>query len=148
MAGYLPAEATAEAFADGWYRTGDVGWVEPEGWIHLTDRAKELIKVKGFQVAPAELEALIVTHPGVADAAVFGEPCAEAGERPVARVVRAAGSDVAAEDLMDFVAARVAGYKRLARVEFAETIPKSPSGKILRRLLRPPPAPLTQVENP
>ena len=72
MAGYLPDEATADAFADGWYRTGDVGWLEPEGWVHLTDRSKEMIKVNGFQVAPAEIEAVLHGHPAVLDCAVFG----------------------------------------------------------------------------
>ena len=86
MAGYLPEEATAEAFVDGWYRTGDVGWVEPEGWVHLTDRAKEMIKVKGFQVAPAEIEAVLHGHPSVLDCAVFGVPDDRAGEVPVAAV--------------------------------------------------------------
>ena len=82
MAGYLPEEANADAFADGWYRTGDVGWLEPEGWVHLTDRSKEMIKVKGFQVAPAEIEAVLHGHPGVLDCAVFGVPDESAGEVP------------------------------------------------------------------
>jgi acyl-CoA synthetase (AMP-forming)/AMP-acid ligase II len=82
MAGYLPEGDTAAAFADGWYRTGDVGWVEPEGWVHLTDRAKEMIKVNGFQVAPAEIEAVLHGHLGVRDCAVFGVPDDAAGERP------------------------------------------------------------------
>ena len=84
MAGYLPDEANAEAFVDSWYRTGDIGWLEPEGWVHLTDRAKEMIKVKGFQVAPAEVEAVLHGHPAVLDCAVFGIPDDEAGEVPVA----------------------------------------------------------------
>ena len=82
MAGYLPAEATAEAFADGWYRTGDVGWLEPEGWVHLTDRSKEMIKVNGFQVAPAEIEGVLHGHPAVLDCAVFGLADERAGEVP------------------------------------------------------------------
>ena len=86
MAGYLPDEATAAAFADGWYRTGDVGWLEPEGWVHLTDRCKEMIKVSGFQVAPAEIEAVLHGHPAVVDCAVFGVPDERAGEVPVAAV--------------------------------------------------------------
>ena len=86
MAGYLPDEATAEAFADGWYRTGDVGWLEPEGWVHLTDRAKEMIKVNGFQVAPAEIEAVLHGHAAVLDCAVFAIPDERAGEVPVAAV--------------------------------------------------------------
>ena len=87
MAGYLPDEANAEAFVgDGWYRTGDVGFVEPEGWVHLTDRSKEMIKVSGFQVAPAEIEAVLHGHPAVLDCAVFGVPDVRAGELPVAAV--------------------------------------------------------------
>ena len=82
MASYLPDEATAAAFADGWYRTGDVGWLEPEGWVHLTDRSKEMIKVSGFQVAPAEIEAVLHGHPAVVDCAVFGVPDERAGEVP------------------------------------------------------------------
>src|SRR3546814_4515578 len=86
MAGYLPDEANADAFHDGWYRTGDVGWIEPEGWVHLTDRSKEMIKVNGFQVAPAEIESVLHGHPSVLDCAVFGVPDERAGEVPVAAV--------------------------------------------------------------
>ncbi len=86
MAGYLPEDDTAAAFDDGWYRTGDVGWLEPEGWVHLTDRCKEMIKVSGFQVAPAEIEAVLLGHPGVVDCAVFGVADERAGEVPVAAV--------------------------------------------------------------
>ena len=82
MAGYLPDEANADAFADGWYRTGDVGWLEPDGWVHLTDRSKEMIKVNGFQVAPAEVEAVLHGHPAVVDCAVFGVADERAGEVP------------------------------------------------------------------
>ena len=82
MAGYLPDEANSDAFAEGWYRTGDVGWLEPEGWVHLTDRSKEMIKVKGFQVAPAEIEAVLHGHPGVRDCAVFAVPDESAGRCP------------------------------------------------------------------
>ena len=86
MAGYLPDEANAEAFVGygGGDRTGDVGFVEPEGWVHLTDRSKEMIKVSGFQVAPAEIEAVLHGHPAVLDCAVFGVPDERAGEVPVA----------------------------------------------------------------
>ena len=113
MAGYLPDEATAGAFADGWYRTGDVGWLEPEGWVHLTDRCKEMIKVSGFQVAPAEIEAVLHGHPAVVDCAVFGVPDERAGEVPVAAVQLEPGSDVTAEDLEGLVADSLATYKRL-----------------------------------
>ena len=106
MAGYLPDEATAGAFDDGWYRTGDVGWLEPEGWVHLTDRCKEMIKVSGFQVAPAEIEAVLHGHPAVVDCAVFGVPDERAGEVPVAAVQLEPGSGVGAEELERLVERR------------------------------------------
>jgi acyl-CoA synthetase (AMP-forming)/AMP-acid ligase II len=133
MTGYLPEEATDQAFADGWYRTGDVGWLEAEGWVHLTDRAKEMIKVNGFQVAPAELEGVLRTHPAVGDAAVVGVPDDEAGERPVAFVV--ARGELDREELMAFVAVQVAPYKQLREVELVDALPRSPTGKLLRRML-------------
>jgi long-chain acyl-CoA synthetase len=136
MAGYLPEEATAAAFADGWYRTGDVGWLEPEGWVHLTDRSKEMIKVSGFQVAPAEIEAVLHGHPAVTDCAVFGVPDARAGEVPVAAVQLEAGSDVTTDDLERLVADALATYKRLRQVVVVDAIPRTPSGKVLRRTLR------------
>ena len=86
MAGYLPDSATAEAFSDGWYRTGDVGHIDAEGWLRITDRSKEMIKVRGFQVAPAEIEAVLHGHPAVEDCAVFGVPDAANGEAIVAAV--------------------------------------------------------------
>ena len=131
MAGYLPDEATAAAFADGWYRTGDVGWLEPEGWVHLTDRSKEMIKV-----APAEIEAVLHGHPAVIDCAVFGVPDQRAGEVPVAAVQLEAGSDVSTEDLERLVADALATYKRLRHVVLVDAIPRTPSGKVLRRTLR------------
>jgi long-chain acyl-CoA synthetase len=138
MAGYLPEEASAAAFDDGWYRTGDVGWLEPEGWVHLTDRCKEMIKVSGFQVAPAEIEAVLHGHPAVADCAVFGVFDERAGEVPVAAVQLVAGADgdVAAEELQRLVADSLAGYKRLHEVVVVDAIPRTPSGKVLRRALR------------
>jgi acyl-CoA synthetase (AMP-forming)/AMP-acid ligase II len=136
MAGYLPDEANADAFVDGWYRTGDVGWLEPEGWVHLTDRSKEMIKVKGFQVAPAEIEAVLHGHPAVADCAVFGIPDELSGEVPVAAVRLEAGSDVDADELESLVADTLATYKRLAHVVVVDEIPRLPSGKVLRRTLR------------
>jgi len=136
MAGYLPDEATASAFADGWYRTGDVGWLEPEGWVHLTDRSKEMIKVSGFQVAPAEIEAVLHGHPDVVDCAVFGVLDERAGEVPVAAVHLRSGSDVTAGDLQRLVADTLATYKRLHHVVLVEVVPRTPSGKVLRRTLR------------
>jgi long-chain acyl-CoA synthetase len=136
MAGYLPADATRDAFVDGWYRTGDVGWLEPEGWVHLTDRAKEMIKVSGFQVAPAEVEAVLHGHRAVADCAVFGLPDERAGEVPVAVVQLAPDSAVADGELEQLVADSLATYKRLRHVVFVDAIPRLPSGKVLRRTLR------------
>ena len=136
MAGYLPEKASAEAFADGWYRTGDVGWMESDGWLHITDRVKEMIKVKGFQVAPAEVEAVLLGHSDVADCAVFGVPDIESGEAVVAAVQPLPGRDISAEELKALVADSLAGYKRLQAVHMVDTIPRLPSGKTLRRELK------------
>jgi acyl-CoA synthetase (AMP-forming)/AMP-acid ligase II len=138
MKGYLnnPAATAATIDGDGWLHTGDIGHVDADGYWFIVDRVKELIKVKGFQVPPAELEALLITHPAVADVAVIGIPDEEAGERPKAFVVLAPGADASEQDIEEFVAEHVAHYKRLAEVAFVDAIPKSPSGKILRRLLR------------
>jgi acyl-CoA synthetase (AMP-forming)/AMP-acid ligase II len=135
MAGYLPADDDAAAFADGWYRTGDLGWIEPDGWVHLTDRAKEMIKVNGFQVAPAEIEAVLYDHPAVLDCAVFGVPDATAGERPVAAVKLDADVAVDTAELQDLVARSLATYKQLHEVIVVDEVPRLPSGKVLRRTL-------------
>ncbi|HEY6190404.1 MAG TPA: 4-coumarate--CoA ligase family protein [Pyrinomonadaceae bacterium] len=136
MKGYLNRpEATAQTIdEEGWLHTGDIAYADEDGHFYIVDRLKELIKYKGFQVAPAELEAVLVTHPCVADAAVIPSPDEEAGEVPKAFVVLRAEAD--AEDIMEFVAARVAPHKKIRHVEFIEQIPKSPSGKILRRVLK------------
>jgi acyl-CoA synthetase (AMP-forming)/AMP-acid ligase II len=126
-------EATRQAFVDGWLRTGDLVRVH-NGRFYVVDRIKEMIKYKGYQVAPAELEALLRRHPAVRDAAVVGVPDRANGEVPKAFVVTQ--GDVTAEELMAFVAAEVAPFKKVRQVEFVEEIPKSVSGKILRRLLR------------
>jgi long-chain acyl-CoA synthetase len=136
MAGYLPEEATADAMVDGWYRTGDVGWLEPDGWVHLTDRSKEMIKVNGFQVAPAELEAVLHGHPAVLDCAVFGIPDQRAGEVPVAAVQLDPAVPLREGELGALVADALATYKRLHDVVVVDTIPRLPSGKVLRRVLR------------
>jgi acyl-CoA synthetase (AMP-forming)/AMP-acid ligase II len=135
MAGYRNRpDATAEAFdGEGWLRTGDLGYVDADGWIHVVDRLKELIKYKGYQVAPAELEAVLLTHPAVADAAVVPSPDERAGEVPKAFVVLAAPADP--DEIMAFVAARVASHKKVRRLEVVDAIPKSASGKVLRRVL-------------
>jgi acyl-CoA synthetase (AMP-forming)/AMP-acid ligase II len=135
MKGYLNnPEATAQTVgADGWLHTGDIGVVDEDGYLEIVDRLKELIKVKGFQVAPAELEALLLKHPNIADAAVIPVPDGDCGEVPKAVVV--VREPMSAEAVMAFVEEHVAHYKRLRHVAFADSIPKSPSGKILRRVL-------------
>jgi acyl-CoA synthetase (AMP-forming)/AMP-acid ligase II len=136
MRGYLNNEAATAATIDndGWLHTGDIGYTDEDGFFFLVDRLKELIKYKGFQVAPAELEALLVAHPEVADAAVVGLPDPEAGEIPKAFVVKR--GEVSEEEIVAFVADRVAPQKKIRAVEFVDQIPKSPSGKILRRVLK------------
>jgi acyl-CoA synthetase (AMP-forming)/AMP-acid ligase II len=146
MAGYLPDEATADAFVDGWYRTGDVGWLEPEGWVHLTDRSKEMMKVNGFQVAPAEVEAVLHGHPAVLDCAVFGIADERAGEVPVAAVQLDAHRPVDEGELRRLVADTLATYKQLRHVVVVDAIPRLPSGKVLRRTLRDEWAPLLAAE--
>jgi acyl-CoA synthetase (AMP-forming)/AMP-acid ligase II len=135
MTGYLNRpDATAQTIdADGWLHTGDIGYADEDGHFFIVDRAKELIKYKGFQVPPAELEAVLLTHPCVADAAVI--PCAddEAGEVPKAIVVLK--QEAGADTIIEYVAERVAPHKRIRYLEFVDKIPKSPSGKILRRVL-------------
>ena len=129
-------DATAAMIDDeGWLHTGDVGYVDADGYFYVIDRVKELIKYKGLQVAPAELEAVVQAHPAVADAAVIPSPDEEAGEVPKAFVVKKPGTEVTADDIMAFVAERVAPYKKIRRLEFIDEIPKVPSGKILRREL-------------
>ena len=135
MRGYWnDAEATARTIdAEGWLHTGDVGYADPDGYFYVVDRVKELIKYKGMQVAPAELEGLLLSHPAVADAAVIPSPDEEAGEVPKAFVVLRA--PLAAAELMDWVAGRVAPHKKIRRMAVVDAIPKSASGKILRRVL-------------
>jgi long-chain acyl-CoA synthetase len=134
MAGYLPCEATREALCNGWYRTGDVGYLDTGGWLRITDRSKEMIKVRGFQVAPAEIEEVLHGHPAVEDCAVFGVPDGVDGEAVVAAVATRASVDAA--ELIARVGERLASYKRLSRVVFVNEIPRLPSGKVLRRMLK------------
>ncbi len=135
MKGYLnQPEATAAMIdGEGWLHTGDIGRADAEGYLYVVDRVKELIKYKGCQVAPAELEALLLNHPAVADAAVIPKPDEEAGEVPKAYLVLK--GEVAPEQILDWVAERVAPNKKIRAVEVIDQIPKSPSGKILRRVL-------------
>ena len=138
MKGYFGNSSATDATIDseGWLHTGDVGIFDEDGHLRIVDRVKELIKYKGFQVPPAELEALLITHPAVADVAVIGIPDDEAGELPKAFVVLKPGAEASAEDLQGFVKEKVASYKQVREVAFVDEIPKSASGKILRRMLR------------
>ena len=136
MTGYLPDSETAAAFREGWYRTGDIGWVEAAGWLHITDRLKEMIKVRGFQVAPAEIEAVLHADPTVRDCAVFGVDDPELGEAIVAAVVPVDGAVIVPEQLQAAVAERLAGYKRIRHLVVVDEIPRLPSGKALRRTLK------------
>lgn len=145
MRGYLNnPRATAETMEpDGWLHTGDIVSRDVDGWFRVVDRLKELIKYNGYQVAPAELEAVLLDHPAVADAAVVASPDERTGEVPKAFVVLRSsccvrgpgGSSESAEELLRFVADRVSPYKKIRLLEFIDEIPKSPSGKILRRVL-------------
>ena len=139
MAGYLGNdEATRETIdADGYLHTGDVARVDPTGCVYIVDRLKELIKYKGYQVPPAELEAVLLSHPDIADAAVIGVTDADSGEEiPKAFVVKQSGAELDEAEVMEFVAGQVAPYKKVRQVAFIDAIPKSASGKILRKDLR------------
>ncbi|KAK4256965.1 hypothetical protein QN277_006618 [Acacia crassicarpa] len=137
MKGYVGDEkATTETLdSEGWLKTGDLCYFDSEGFLYIVDRLKELIKYKAYQVAPAELELLLLSNPEIADAAVIPYPDEDAGQIPMAVVVRKSGSNISASEIMDFVAKQVAPYKKIRRLSFANSIPKSASGKILRREL-------------
>ncbi|CBI27665.3 hypothetical protein VitviT2T_001520 [Vitis vinifera] len=138
MQGYYKNEEETARTIDnnGWLHTGDIGYIDDDGDVFVVDRIKELIKYKGFQVAPAELEAILLSHPSVEDTAVVSLPDEEAGEIPAACVVLNPEAKETEEEIVKYVASNVAQYKRVRVVHFVETIPKSPSGKIMRRLLR------------
>uniref|UniRef100_A0A2P2JY61 Uncharacterized protein n=1 Tax=Rhizophora mucronata TaxID=61149 RepID=A0A2P2JY61_RHIMU len=137
MKGYAGDEmATAETLdSDGWLKTGDLCYFDSEGLLYIVDRLKELIKYKAYQVPPAELEQLLQANPNIADAAVIPYPDEDAGQIPMAYVVRKPGSNITAAEVMDFIARQVAPYKKIRQVAFINSIPKNPSGKILRREL-------------
>jgi acyl-CoA synthetase (AMP-forming)/AMP-acid ligase II len=139
MKGYLNnPQATADTLdAEGWLHTGDVAVVDDEGRYTVVDRVKELIKYKGYQVAPAELEAVLLGHPEIADAAVIGVPDTESGEElPKAFVVRGPGSSLTEDAVMEYMAGKVAPHKKIRFVEFIDQVPKSAAGKILRKDLK------------
>ena len=133
---YRDPQATAYALEDGWLRTGDLAVQDEDGYVYIVDRLKELIKCKGFQVAPAEIEHVLHGHPDILDAAVIGEPHPEMGEVPVAYVVIRDGSNLSPEAVIEYAASGMAKYKRLFNVVLTTSIPRSPSGKILRRVLK------------
>jgi acyl-CoA synthetase (AMP-forming)/AMP-acid ligase II len=128
-----PGATAAAIDSNGFFHSGDIGHADEDGYFYIVDRLKELIKYKGMQVAPAELEALLLTHPAVADAAVIPVPDEEAGEVPKAFVVKR--GEVTEDELKAWVAGQVAPYKKIRLIEMVDQIPKSPSGKILRRIL-------------
>ncbi|XP_030953653.1 4-coumarate--CoA ligase-like 9 isoform X1 [Quercus lobata] len=138
MKGYVgdPEATSATLVADGWLRTGDLCYIDEEGFLYVVDRLKELIKCKGYQVAPAELEHVLQSHPEIVDAAVIPYPDEEVGQVPIAFVVRQPQSNLDEAEIMDFVAKQVAPYKKIRRVTFVNSLPKSAAGKLLRKDLR------------
>jgi acyl-CoA synthetase (AMP-forming)/AMP-acid ligase II len=137
MKGYWKApEETARALRDGWLYTGDVGYIDEDGYTYIVDRKKEMIKYKGFGVAPAELEALLLEHPTIIDAAVIGVPDEEAGELIKGFVVLRQGGSTSAEEILAFANGKLAGYKRIHFIEIIDALPKTASGKILRKDLK------------
>nr|KYP57452.1 4-coumarate--CoA ligase 2 [Cajanus cajan] len=137
MKGYLNDPEATERTIDkeGWLHTGDIGYMDDDDELFIVDRLKELIKYKGFQVAPAELESLLISHPNISDAAVVGMKDEAAGEVPVAFVVRSNGSKITEDEIKQYISQQVVFYKRISKVFFTESIPKAASGKILRKEL-------------
>ncbi|BAH94104.1 4-coumarate--CoA ligase-like 3 [Oryza sativa Japonica Group] len=136
MKGYLSDDDDACTRKDGWLRTGDIAYFDLDGYLYIVGRLKDTIKYKGFQIAPGDLEEVLIHHPEILDVAVTSAEDEEAGEIPVAFVVRRSGSNLSCKQVMEYVAKQVAPYKRVRKVVFVEAIPKSPAGKVLRRLLR------------
>ncbi|KAJ1296079.1 hypothetical protein BS78_01G271500 [Paspalum vaginatum] len=135
MKGYL-SDDDACTINDGWLRTGDIAYFDSDGYLYIVGRWKEVIKYKGFQIAPADLEAVLIEHPEIVDVAVTSTKDEEAGEVPVAFVVRRSGSSLSCTQVMEYVAKQVSPYKKVRKVVFVESIPRSPAGKVLRRLLK------------
>jgi len=137
MQGYWNApEETARVLRGGWLHTGDIGFVDKDGYTYLVDRKKEMIKCRAFSIAPAELEATVLEHPDIADCGVVGVADADAGEVPHAFVVPRKGCTLDAAALAEFFSKRLAGYKTIRKWHVTDAIPRTPSGKILRRLLK------------
>ncbi|HVU70362.1 MAG TPA: AMP-binding protein [Ktedonobacteraceae bacterium] len=137
MQGYWKApEDTARTLRNGWLHTGDIGHIDDDGFLYIVDRKKEMIKYKGFGIAPAEIEALLMEHPAVMDSAVIGVPDAESGEAPKGFVVLRAGQSATPEEIIAFANGKLAGYKKVHYIEIVQAIPKNASGKILRRELK------------
>ena len=133
---YNKPEATADVLREGWLRTGDIGKMDEDGYLYITDRLKDMIIYKGYNVYPRELEEILFRHPAVIQCAVVGKPDEEAGEIPVAFVKLAPGQQATAEELMAFLNQEVAAYKKVRQVIFREVIPVSAAGKVLKRELR------------
>jgi long-chain acyl-CoA synthetase len=137
MQGYWNApEETARALRNGWLYSGDIGWMDGDGYTYVVDRKKEMIKYRAFSIAPAELEAALLEHPDIADCGVVGVPDTDAGEVPTAFVVPRKGCTLAEAALTEYFAKRLAGYKMIRTWHLTDAIPRTPSGKILRRILR------------
>jgi long-chain acyl-CoA synthetase len=137
MRTYLPPSANEDALLpDGWFRTGDIGYLEPDGWLHITDRSKEMLKVSGYQVSPTEIEEVILRSDDVADCAVIGTPDKILGDVPVAMIVPSLGAQPDPASIAQLVEASLAPYKRVRDVRIVDTIPRTASGKVLRRVLR------------
>jgi long-chain acyl-CoA synthetase len=141
MKGYFNRpEATEEAMRHGWFHTGDIGQIDADGYVSIVDRKKDMIIRGGYNVYPRELEELLVTHPGVALAAVIGVPDERLGEEVKAVVVRRAGAALTGEELIAWCREHMAAYKYPRQVEFRDTLPVSATGKILKRELRASPS--------
>ncbi|XP_006659822.2 4-coumarate--CoA ligase-like 3 [Oryza brachyantha] len=136
MKGYLNGDDDASTRKDGWLRTGDIAYFDSDGYLYIVGRLKDTIKYKGFQIAPGDLEEVLIHHPEILDVAVASAEDEEAGEIPVAFVVRKSESSLSCMQVMEYVAKQVASYKRVRKVIFVEAIPKSAAGKVLRRLLK------------
>lgn len=137
MKGYLnrPAE-NKEALRNGWLYTGDLAYMDEEGYFHITDRKKEIIKYKGYTIAPSEIEAILYQHPSVKECAVIGKPDVSAGEIPKAFIVLKDGHNTSKEELIAFCEQRLSPYKKIREVQFIDEVPKTQVGKILRRVLK------------